>query len=131
MIVELEIGGVQENHFADLGLKNHALIDEVDAEFLSGPRHQPAVFEEGFCGRKTVGLQDKLALEILNLIEWTAVAVFPLLEISWPCGLQFLRRHHCSSHKCRTSIKCRARDRSPRPARPSPPSSATAAAARP
>jgi hypothetical protein len=64
MIVELEIGGVQENHFADLGLKNHALIDEVDAEFLSGPRHQPAVFEEGFCSREMVGLQDKLALEI-------------------------------------------------------------------
>jgi len=82
MVVELEIGGVQEEHFTDLGFKDHILIDEVDPEILSGPRHQLAILEEGFCGRKTVGLQDKLALMLLNLIEWTAVAVFPLLEIS-------------------------------------------------
>src|ERR1700722_3983426 len=131
MVIELEIGGVQEEHFTDLRFKDHILIDEVDPEILCGPRHQLAIFEERFCGRKAVGFQDKLALEILNLIEWTAVAVFPLLEIGLPRGRQFLHRHHCSSHKCRTRIKCRARDRSPRPARLSPPLSATAAAVRP
>src|SRR5258706_16149347 len=131
MVVELEIGGVQEDHFADLGLKHHTLIDEVDTEFLGGPRHELAILEEGFGGRETVGLQDKLALQILNLIEWTAVAGFLLLEIAWPANLQFLRRHNFASDTCRSTIKYHAKDRSPRPARPSPASSAIAAAARP
>src|SRR6266851_6682188 len=96
MVVEPEIGGVQEEHFANLGLKDHTLIDEIDTEFLCGPRHQLAILEAGVCGRKAIGLQDKFALEILNLVEWTVVAVFPLLEVSWPRGLQFLRGHKCS-----------------------------------
>jgi len=38
-----------------------------------------------------VGLQDQLALEILYLIEWTAITVLTLLEVSNPSGPQFVR----------------------------------------
>jgi hypothetical protein len=82
MVVEPKIGCVQEDHFPDLGLKDHTLVDEADTELLRRPGHQLAIVEEDFCGRETVGLQDKLALEIMNLIEWTAVAVLTLFSNS-------------------------------------------------
>src|SRR6266536_2584149 len=90
MVVEPEVGGVQEEHFPDLGLKDHTLVDEPNTELLRRARNQVAILEEDFCGRKTVGLQDELALEIVNLIEWTAVAVLTLFEVSNPSWPRFV-----------------------------------------
>jgi hypothetical protein len=84
MVVEPKVASIQEEHFADLGLKDDALIDEPDAKPLRCTRHQLAILEEDFCGRESVGFQDELALEILNLIEWTAVAVMTLFEVVKP-----------------------------------------------
>jgi len=98
VVVEPEVGGVQEHHFPDPGLEDHALVDVVDAELLRGLRHQFAILEEDFCRRETVGLQDQLALEILDLVERMAVAVLTLLEISNPRGLRWTCRHGSSSY---------------------------------
>ena len=56
------------------------------AEFLRRLCHELAIVKKDFCGRKAVGLQDKLALEILNLIERMAVAVLTLFAVATGAG---------------------------------------------
>src|SRR6516162_4964043 len=87
VIVEPEIGGIQEHHLPDPGLEDHALVDVIDAELFRCLPHQLAILQENFCRGKTVRLQDQLALKILDLIERMAVAVLTLLEISDSRGL--------------------------------------------
>src|SRR5271154_3593615 len=82
MIVEPEVGGIQEHHFADRGLQDHALVDKSYAKLLRRRRDQLSIVKKDFCGREAVGLQDKLALQILNLIERMAVTILALFEVS-------------------------------------------------
>jgi hypothetical protein len=89
MVVEPEVRGIQEHHFPDPGLEQQALVVVVDAKLLRRLRHQLAILEEDFCSRETVGLQDQLALEILDLVERMAVAVLTLLEAGNPRGLRW------------------------------------------
>ena len=84
MVVESKVAGIEAQHFPDLGLKGHTLVDEADAKFLRCTRYQFAILEEDFCGRETVWPQDELALKILNVIEWTSVAVLTLFEVAKP-----------------------------------------------
>jgi hypothetical protein len=92
IVVEPEIRGVQEEHFPDLGLQHHALRREPDTKLLGRPTHELAILLENLGGGEAVGLEDQLALEVLNVVERMSVTVFPRLEIRHSVGL--------SGHAC-------------------------------
>ena len=97
MVVESEVGGVEEEDFPDPGLENRTLRDKIDTELLCGSRDKITVFEENLCRREPIRLQNKLAFEILDLVERVAVAVLTLLEIGNPGGPRFAHYHYYSS----------------------------------
>jgi hypothetical protein len=97
MVVESEVGRVEEEDFPDQGLENHTFGDEIDTEFLCGSRYNITVLEENLCRGEPVRLQNKLAFQILDIIERVAVAVLALLEIGNPGGPRFAHCHCTSS----------------------------------
>jgi hypothetical protein len=81
VIVESKISRIPEEHFPDLRLRGQPLVDKTNTELLCSLRDQLAIVEEGLCRRETVGLQDELALEILDIIQRMPVAILAPLEI--------------------------------------------------
>ena len=93
MIVEPKVGGIQKHHFPDRGLKDNAFVGKSHAKLLRGLCHQLSVVKKDFRCRKAVGLEDKLALEILDLIEWMTVAVLTLFAVGQGGRLRSALRH--------------------------------------
>ena len=83
MLVELEIMCIQEENLADLGPQVlEPLVGEINVGALRRALHQLGKLIEAVHGRESVTVQDDLAFEILQLVEWMAVAVsaFPDLR---------------------------------------------------
>jgi hypothetical protein len=93
MIVEPKVGGIQEHHFPDRGLKGNALVGVSYAKLLRRLCHQLSVVKKDFRGSEAIGLEDKLALEILDLIEWMTVAVLTLFAAGEGGRLRSALRH--------------------------------------
>jgi hypothetical protein len=51
------------------------------AKFLRRLCHELSIVKKDFCGRKPVGLEDKLALKILNLVKRMTVTVLTLFAV--------------------------------------------------
>ena len=80
--VELEVGGIEEEHFPDL----ERLVDEplgvkVNAVLLGRPSQDLAEVEQALAGREMVRLQNELAFEVLDLVEGKAITVLARFQI--------------------------------------------------
>src|SRR5262249_10578835 len=91
IVVEPEVGGIQEHDFPDCGLEDYAFIRKSNAKFVRRLCHELSIVKKDFRGRKRVWLEDQLTLEILNLIEWMAVTVMSLFAVGNGSGLRSLR----------------------------------------
>src|ERR1700758_2148905 len=70
VIVEAEVVAcIEEQHLPQFGRENHVAVVQRDAEFLRRHSDECAIFEERFGGCEAVGLEDQLALKVLDLIE--------------------------------------------------------------
>src|SRR5215813_12866753 len=96
VVVEAKIEGIPKHHFADLGFEHYTVVPEHDTELFRRSSHQLPILEKHFCRGEGVGFQNKLTLEIVNLIEWTAVTVFTLFEVRNPSWLRFFIGHGCT-----------------------------------
>src|SRR5262245_46841208 len=78
VVVEPKIGGIPKHHFPDLGFKHHTIVLEPDTKLFRRSGHQLPIVKKYLCGGEGVGFQNKLALEIVNLVEWATVTVSTL-----------------------------------------------------
>ena len=69
VIVESKVGCIQEHHLPDCGLEDDSFVGKSHTKFLRRLCHQLSVIKKDLCGREGIGLEDKLALEILNVVE--------------------------------------------------------------
>ena len=94
MIVEPKVGGIQKHHFPRIaGLRTMPLLaNPTPNSFAVFPTSFPVV-KKDFRGSEAVGLENKLALEILDLIEWMTVAVLTLFAVGQGGRLRSALRH--------------------------------------
>src|SRR6516225_8452751 len=98
MVVELEVGGVEKEDFANLGpgiFKGLAGVADVGG--FGGALHDFAEIVEVGLGGEAVPFEDKLALQVFDLVERIAVGVFAFFEIggAWSVTVFGLFRFLC------------------------------------